>query len=361
MKVHEYMLQGLLGLALFMVLPGCQVPGPGPLVEEPPAAVEAPPASAPRVPLPEGIVQTPLKAFEEGRVSDVPARFRLASYNIQDFTDGVDDGFDRTEVMVQRQAAAAARMLDEVDPDMVVFQEIENGNSLSILNGKLKKPFPLAYITEFERRGRKDRLNVGLMTRLPVSDLVEIDLGEVQHPANLSRGAINFQVDLGEGRRLLVYGVHLKSNYGEAADNIVKRSEALKIIRAHAEVVMAQLPDVTWEAIILGDTNVDPELDQFKEDPSFAAIADWVDLFRGYPIEQRTTIPRRVGDPAMEFASACFDRIFVMPELKSVPWTVGPPQVLQKGVATDNVYVNPGENDSHVSDHYPVFVDISRD
>jgi hypothetical protein len=105
---------------------------------------------------------------------------------------------------------------------------------------------------------------------------------------------------------------------------------------------------------------VDPDQEQFATDPSFSSLSGWVDLWRGRPVEERITLPTRVGDPTLLFPPATFDRFFVSASLQEPPWVAGRPYVLQQGVDTNNVLSLPGEN-GHVSDHYPVYLDIVRE
>ena len=90
----------------------------------------------------------------------------------------------------------------------------------------------------------------------------------------------------------------------------------------------------------------------------------FVDLWRGRPIEERTTIPTRHpgpdGDPLMVFPPAAFDRIYASKNLGgAAPWRVGSPQAIQKGADVENNLTPPGV-DGHVSDHYLAYVDLER-
>lgn len=42
------------------------------------------------------------------------------------------------------------------------------------------------------------------------------------------------------------------------------------------------------------------------------------------------------------------------------PWYTRPPQVVQKGMDLDDIHARPGLSAKHVSDHYPIYVDLVR-
>jgi endonuclease/exonuclease/phosphatase family metal-dependent hydrolase len=165
--------------------------------------------------------------------------------------------------------------------------------------------------------------------------------------------------DLEDDHGLLVYGVHLKSNWGEAPRNVARRQRAMELIREDVEA-WRQTHQGRWEIAVMGDMNVDPEVEQFAEDSSLVPLDDWSDLWLGRPIEERTTIPTRYGDTNMVFPPAAFDRIIVSAELQQEPWVVEEISVLQRGVNIEDIHARPGDDPDNASDHYPVYVDIVR-
>lgn len=287
-------------------------------------------------------------------------RLRVASYNTEHFTDGLDDGPERTAEMVRQQAAGVARLVDRIAPDVLVMQEIENAQSVRALNERLAQPFPVAYITHLgEESQSSDKLNLAVLSRVPVLEPRELDFGPLTGPGRPTRGLLRFALELGGDRRLLVYVLHLKSNFGNKPRNIAQREAALRILREDADALARKQPQYQWEMMALGDTNVDPEVPEFALDTSFRPLADWVDVWRGHPMPARASMPTRRGDPALEFPPATFDRIFVSPALTNSPWVVRGPGVLQEGCDTNNVFSLPGAG-IHTSDHFPVYIDLTR-
>lgn len=308
-------------------------------------------------------VETPKTAvYQKKQLAPVGDRLRLASYNLQDFTDGRGDGDLRTPERAQRQARNAAALLEEIDPDLVVIEEVENERALLLLNYEFKTPFPAAFIARFapgDDQGQQKH-NIALLSRVPVVGLRELDFGRLEGAGQPPRGVLSFIVELGDRHRLLLYGVHLKSNYGEAPKNIARRWYALDIVRNDAERIRSKYPEYDWEIVIAGDMNVDPESTGFAGDKSLEPLKGWLDLWQGRPLAERVSLPTRRGDPLQEFDPVTFDRFHASSELRRGPWIAGLPQVLQKGCDTNNVQALAGESNLHVSDHYPVYVDLAR-
>lgn len=292
---------------------------------------------------------------------------RLAAYNTCNFTDGKGDGPERTGALVAAHVEGVAGILDAVAPGIAVLEEVENASMLPLLNDRLEKPFACGYATSLRRAsGRRDKLNLALLSRFPPEEVREISFAGLDYgDARPTRGAIFARFDLGEGRKLAVYGVHLKSNYGDAPRNRAEREIALAAVAADAAAERMRLAGsgTALSVAVLGDFNTDPDNAEFADDPSLAPLAGgFRDLWRGRPLEERTTIPtRRGGEPGTEFPPACFDRVFASRDLcGDGPWRIGSPQALASGVATEEGGALPGER-GHVSDHYAVFADLIRE
>jgi endonuclease/exonuclease/phosphatase family metal-dependent hydrolase len=310
---------------------------------------------------------TPVLAPEEGAPGPaVPDRIRIATYNLEHFTDGRRDEPERTPEVFMTHAREAAAIIAEANPDILVLQEIENGRTLEFLNEQFATPYAYLYISKLRQTsGEKERLNLALLSRLRPHNVRQLGFYNLGGKGRPARGSLAAEFALGDGSNLLVYDIHLKSNYGEAPRNRAQRAIALHHIAA--DVVSETLqndPDST-SAIILGDTNVDPDTEAFAADPSLEPLAgSYVDLWRGRPIEERTTIPTRqageTGDPLLVFPPAAFDRLFVSKNLAANgPWRAGRPETIQKGADTTNNLTQPGFN-GHVSDHHIAYVDLSR-
>lgn len=287
-------------------------------------------------------------------------RIRLCTYNIEDFFDGYNDGPRRTPEHARRQARVAARIIDQINPDVMVLQEIENVDVLRLLNDRLKRPFAVAYLATFgQGQPQQSKLNLAVMSRRPIRNAKNIDFSPLEGRGRPTRGLLRFEIEVDDETLLLVYNVHLKSNWGTPWRNISQRHYALNLLRNDADS-WSEKRGVEFELIVAGDFNVDPEIEQFEGDPSLEPLADLVDHWEGRPLEERITIPTRYGDPHLEFPPAAFDRFYSSEGLTREPWVLMKPYVLPKGVAVENVHAAPGEDDTTASDHYPVYIDLYR-
>lgn len=298
-------------------------------------------------------------AFATGVVVAVTGAFRVVTYNIENFGDGVGDK-GRTPEIAAAHARDAAALIARFDPDLVVLQEIENSKALALLNEALPRPYPTGYITDFRpRSGRIGDHNVAILSRMPVEDVVERDFGAMTGDVVPTRGFLRCTIPLPGDRRLVVYGTHLKSNYGRKDRNRAQRRIAMEAIRADADEVLRGPGAAQVELLLAGDVNTDPDSREFADDPTLDAFRGWIDLWRGRPLSERGTCPTRRGDPTREFPPAAFDRILVAPAMTNRPWVVSPPRMLAEGVNTKDVFALPGTGRGHVSDHHPVAVDIA--
>jgi len=299
--------------------------------------------------------------IDNPEIAMVPGdRIRICTYNIENFADGYHDGPKRTTDRQRRQAFFASELIGKIDPDILIIQEIENERALRWLNEYCGESFSVGYITSFERNGQFVKLNLAVLSRFPIEQALEIDFGELDFQNSPPRGLLRFTVELEESRRLLCYVMHLKSNWGDARKNRAKRFHAVAVLREDADRFISDRASHAWEVLIAGDMNVDPENERFKSDPSLEPLVDYADLWRGRPISERVTIPTRHGEPDFTFPPAAFDRVLVSQELTRIPWKITPLVSLQEGVDTDDSQAEPGFYRRHVSDHYPVYVDILR-
>jgi endonuclease/exonuclease/phosphatase family metal-dependent hydrolase len=307
-------------------------------------------------------VERPVRVINDRKgKAEADSTLRVCTYNIENFTDGMMDDGRRTGLTARRQARKAGALLSEISADVVFIQEIENAIALKLLNQYIKPRYPVGYITRFGGANARDqKLNIAVLSRVPLEHVRELDFGYCDGPGRPPRGALAAVLALAGNRKLLCYGVHLKSNWGERPQNVARRQNGLRFVRADVDLLTNKYARLDWEVMICGDMNVDPDNESFRDDLSLEPVSDWHDLWRGQPIGQRTTIPTRYGDPNRTFPPAAFDRFVVSGALMLEPWKARIPGVLRKGVNTRNVQAVAGRDPEHVSDHYPVYLDLVR-
>jgi endonuclease/exonuclease/phosphatase family metal-dependent hydrolase len=100
---------------------------------------------------------------------------------------------------------------------------------------------------------------------------------------------------LPDGRLLLTYNLHLKSNAGgEAAANRAKREESVRQLLAHIGSELPKYREGGAPAVLIaGDFNTDPDSPQFAAERTIAMVreAGFVSAFEGMPKSGRITWP----------------------------------------------------------------------
>ncbi|MCS6771769.1 MAG: endonuclease/exonuclease/phosphatase family protein [Kiritimatiellae bacterium] len=305
-------------------------------------------------------IDTPIRAIYQTDEGEIPAkdRIRISFYNIETFTDGEGDGPLRTPERREAQTKNAADLIGEIDPDILFLAEIENEHALRLLNNALDRPFPFGWVTAYAREdGREEKLNHALLSRIRPSRVLEMDFGPLQGAGRPPRGVLRAEFQLDNNRPLIVYAVHLKSNYGYRPLNLYKRKHALSIVAADARAL--QESGAPCELLIVGDFNNDPRAPEFADDWSLEQLRGWYDLWQDIPFPDRVTCPTRRGNPEREFPPVAFDRIYAGGDATNRPWVAASPGVLQRGVDVRNADALPGDG-GHISDHYPVWIDLVR-
>ncbi|HMP90523.1 MAG TPA: endonuclease/exonuclease/phosphatase family protein [Kiritimatiellia bacterium] len=286
---------------------------------------------------------------------------RVAFYNIEMFTDGISDGKNRTEELAMIQAAGAARIVEQIKPDILFISEIENDRALGYLNNSFSNSYPLGYLSVFgSGSSRAEKMNIAMLTRYQPVSATKLDFSTLVGAGRPTRGVFRAIFDLGDSHYLLVYAVHLKANFGDKNRNYSQRVNAMNIIQRDKLDITQKYPNRNWEMIVLGDFNTDPTLDNLRDDPTLSVLGHWSDIWLEHPsTSQYHTVATRYGDPRREFPPSLFDRILVHQSLREKPWDVSLPGTVMEGTETHDVSVLPGQG-GHISDHYPIYIDLRR-
>jgi endonuclease/exonuclease/phosphatase family metal-dependent hydrolase len=151
------------------------------------------------------------------------------------------------------------------------------------------------------------------------------------------RGFSHVSFRLPDGRLLLTYNLHLKSNAGgEPSSNRAKREDAVRQLLAHLNSELPKYREQAAPAILIaGDFNTDPDAAQFSGERTIPMLleAGFASAHSGLPKSERITWPSNGRYP-----DATFDFVF------------------SKGLEVKRVEV-PATFDAY-SDHRPVVVDF---
>jgi endonuclease/exonuclease/phosphatase family metal-dependent hydrolase len=146
------------------------------------------------------------------------------------------------------------------------------------------------------------------------------------------------------GQLLLVYGVHLKSNRGDLAENIAMREESTRQLVRHVQEMERAYSRLGQVAVVIGgDLNTSMDDPKFREEKTLSILTDagFVWGWKDVPFAERVTLPTKPSNNPnfAPFPDACFDHVYVKGATVARAW----------------IEIIPGEP----SDHRPIFVDLT--
>jgi endonuclease/exonuclease/phosphatase family metal-dependent hydrolase len=255
--------------------------------------------------------------------SALAGEFRVVTWNIQWFP-GMRPG--ASEEAVQRQTDAVQQAIVEMNPDILVMQEIRNWDAAEAAVA-LDPALKVQVISRFH--GSQQQV---IATRFPV-DSGWAAMWQKSGSDDPPRGYAFAVVRLPGSQPMFVYTFHFKANSsGNMASNIAKREEATRQMLIHASEMANIYPrGESYPVVFAGDFNTDPTDERFGAERTVRDIMDrgfkWV--FHGLPLSKRTTLPA-----SGRFPDANFDHI------------------LYRGLRLKSVEVP--SNYDHCSDHRPI-------
>lgn len=286
----------------------------------------------------------------------------VMSYNVENMFDVFDDPYtddQGTDVKRRDEIKSIAKAIATADPDIVVFQELENEHLLQGMIDTFLPDSGYQYVA-CQRTNSGRGINLGVISRLPIKRLTSYRFMTLTHPEidpsvqtwRFARDVMHAVIDV-EGRELHVYNVHLKSNSSRPGDpNSMKwRTAEASALKSLIRDLVAKHPDAL--AVAMGDfnSNLETRPEQVRPWPATAYLRKpepdgttlLNDAHSGIAFEQRTTIKGSGRYPA-----AVFDYIYASPALHQ--------QLVQggAGVVRDPLIVTG-------SDHLPIYAsyDIS--
>ncbi|MEM6883556.1 MAG: endonuclease/exonuclease/phosphatase family protein [Verrucomicrobiota bacterium] len=307
-------------------------------------------------------IETPFTFSNENeKPPSDPESIRICNWNIEWFPAGRRD---MQELNVNYQVAAVAGILNELQPDIVLAQEIRNLPVLRLLNRNLNPPgmshlaisfFYKENTAQEQENARRGGQECAILSRYPWSSIREVDFGTFEGSTRPARGWLYASFEIGE-HTIHVYNGHLKSNFGadnpkDRARNIAKRLAAIEELKDDLDRL--NLDPYRDKIILAGDFNSDFFSKDFADEKMFDELDElgFSQTFTFTTAEERITIPAKVGEP---WPSSTFDYIYLSSGWKIDEATA---KVLQKGAAKrKDVYG--GDEAGLASDHYPVYIDL---
>jgi endonuclease/exonuclease/phosphatase family metal-dependent hydrolase len=242
---------------------------------------------------------SPVAAAQTGSV-------RVVTWNIEWFPGRSPSP---TQTAEARHHDEVADYLPSLEPDILVLQEIRDEQAARFLLDTLPG-VQLHVVSAFVRPDTSISQQIVIGSRYPVSESAFVLLeGEHYESEDFEshRGFAFAALESPFGGTLLVYGLHLKSNWGERDVNVPMRESAAHQIVAHMESMQAAYQNRRpIQVIAAGDFNVllDREEDSNEKTIDIFLQAGFHSSWQGVPFADRITWP-----PRGRHAPACFDYI----------------------------------------------------
>ena len=194
--------------------------------------------------------------------AQAPPTFRIASYNVLNLFDKVDDpdkADEGTPAKPESQQKARAAVVDDADADVFAFQEVENLEVLTEWRDShgLKEEYPhLALIEGNDRRG----IDVALMSKYPIENVKSHKDERFEVPGEGQKGFLRdlLQADISipQYGPVRFFAVHLASKLGGARADAQREAEATAA-RALIKEEVRDFPGQKY--VVMGDFNDSPE------------------------------------------------------------------------------------------------------
>lgn len=263
----------------------------------------------------------------------------------------------RTEAVNEVATQMTAKVIQEVNADVLAVIEAEDRIALKYFNDQLLKPVNATYNGIMLIDGNDDRgIDVGLLFRdgLTIDSMVSHVDDLVEGNRVFSRDCPEYLIRVSDTTRLLLLVNHLKSKgFGSAADSNARRRRQAQRVREIYELRRSQGIELI---AVLGDFNDTPDSDPLQ--PLLGGGSELKDIF-DHPQFQSDGRP---GTFANGTASNKIDYILLSPALFQRVETGG---ILRKGVwggKNGTLFPHYDEMKKAIhaaSDHAAIFADLN--
>lgn len=280
----------------------------------------------------------------------------IVAWNVEWLFDGIDDPLPvppRAVAKVARKLAALARVLNELDADIVHLAEVENCGILESLAGSLNGSYKPLMISGTDSHLRQQ---VALLSRIsPVSALTRSD-ERVELTTGSTGVSKHLIADFSIGdRKLRVIGLHLKAHpYNE--HSCIQREGQARIVQKLIQEALSHGKDV----IVLGDFNdFDPQVPGPRNERPRSSVLQMLTDINGdgeqdmwnvlslVPRSERyTSWHDKDKDGRFQFATerSLIDHVLVSESLRGAVQAVG---------------IHHQHDPTEVSDHWPIWLQLN--
>jgi endonuclease/exonuclease/phosphatase family metal-dependent hydrolase len=249
-------------------------------------------------------------------ISTATNTFRIASYNVKNLFDNIDDpdkADEKTPAKPAVEQKALAAVIDASEADVLSLQEVENLSVLTEFRDKhgLAEEYPhLVLVEGNDNRG----IDVALMSKYPITN-VKSHKDEVfeipgQEPRGFLRDLLQADIEIPQYGPVRFFSAHLASKIGGERSDVMREAEAT----AARAIIKEEVRDFPGQKyVVMGDFNDTPDSKSVQK--LLQKDSDnWglVDGFRGepeavsYPTSEKT---------ARKWGYKRIDQILLSPEM----------------------------------------------
>src|SRR6476469_2341175 len=234
-------------------------------------------------------------------------KFRITTWNLEWFPNG--SAREATQEKQAQRIKAAADVLKELNPDILLLQEVRDYDACARLGDAIQ---PGAYTVAICSAFKGGKQQEAILAKIP-AQAAWSEPWKSMEGIDPPRGFAFAWFKIGNAN-IGVYSVHLKSNLvthgdpiAETAKNIRKREVAINQLMTHVhDFIPAKMPAIN-RFIIGGDFNTNHDQAMFAAEKTLETLTNgsFHGAFEGVPLEQRITHPGSHG-----FPDATFDYFF---------------------------------------------------
>lgn len=240
--------------------------------------------------------------------------WKVTTWNLEWFPSGRPDFTDAA--VEARRTEEAAAVLRDLDPDIILLQEIRDEAAVQALAKAIGRGHEVVIVSRFMSGEKLGQQQQAILAKFPAKAAYWRPW-TTRQGVNPTRGFSFALFPTPSGAGVAVYSVHLKSNSirpdhpeRQKAEllNRVQRELAVMQLAEHLGAI-AQQPDLApASAIVGGDFNTDPHQPRFQAERTITGLEalGFRSPLRGLPVSQRTTIPWKGN-----FDDTTFDYIFL--------------------------------------------------
>lgn len=235
--------------------------------------------------------------------------WKVTTWNLEWFPSGKPDFSDA--VMEAGRISEAAKVLRELDPDVILLEEVRDQKAAVDLATEIGRGHQVVVVSRFKQGNRIGQQQQAILAKFPAKAAYWREWATRQL-VNPPRGYSFAVFETASGKPVAFYAVHMKSNAmgrdvkdreKQATLNRLQRELAAQELVEHFRDI-GKVPELAPASVIVGgDFNTDPTQKRFGDETTLATLVNtgFANPLSSLPVEKRTTIPGKGRYPDTTF------------------------------------------------------------